>query len=132
MDPQEMPTYLIGDPIRVRVLVRHDAVNLKEVRAVFVAQGTALANPPRVELKGRPEGPPGRQEGTRRVSVVTLSGRADRERGRSGDYLLQEIAAVSIYGKGVTFEGVPENVGFRLAAEPFHLTAEIESWEFGE
>ena len=112
MDPQAMPTYLFGDRIQLRARVRHDAAALKEVRAVFVAQGTALANPPRIELTGRPGEHPRRQEGPERVSTVSLFGRAERDRAMSGDYLLQEISATSRNNKHVTFASVPENVGF--------------------
>jgi len=86
--PDDLPTYLWGDTIRLRLMVEHE-VNLTDVWAIFRKEGETfefwLKLPDSYNQRLM------EWHGGRRISEVTLEAKVDRSHQLPGDYVLMAV-----------------------------------------
>lgn len=133
MEAQEPPTYLMGEKIRLRLEIVHDA-SLDRVWAVFrrrVSLEEEAPSGPRGVLTGLPY--VREWEGVKRISEVRCENVASREHFVPGDYELEAVRGHP-YGwprnRFVELERHRPDIRFRIAEEPVEIRHEIVRWSF--
>lgn len=133
MEAQEPPTYLMGEKIRLRLEIVHNA-SLDRVWAVFRRRVSLEEGAPsrtRGVLTGLPY--VREWEGAKRISEVHCENVASREHLGPGEYELETVRGHP-YGwprdSFVEFEKHRADIRFRVAEEPVEIRHEVLRWNF--
>ena len=133
--PEDLPTYLIGDTIRLRLEIEHE-VNLKDVWANFRQRGAA--EEPQVFGISSKQITMVAWHGEGRCSEVILEKEVKRADPPSGEYELVDVRGLA-YGttdterqeSEVLVLNAPTDVGLRIAQTPSITTPEVTKMELG-
>jgi hypothetical protein len=133
--PEDLPTYLIGDTIRLRLEIEHE-VNLKDVWANFRQRGAA--EEPQVFGISLKEITMIAWHGEGRYSEAILEKQVKRADPPSGEYELVDVRGLP-YGtpdthcqeSKVLVLNAPTDVGLRIAETPAITTPEVTKMELG-